>query len=457
MRKGHAQPLRPMRAGPSVAGMRNRQRLGLIQTQKLALNSSLQASISILRSDAAGLTRYLEEQARDNPHLNLGPPPVSHDWLPRWSGVFTAQGMGEAAELASAGPSLIAHVMEQIDALDLAPPDQRIALALAEALEPSGWLSGTMEAVARQAGANLPNVEAVLAQLQRLDPAGIFARNLAECLYLQALENDLLSPAMTLILQHLDVLATGDLARLARLAGVDEVEVRDCLREIRAMNPKPGADFAPDSAAFQPAPDLLVMAAGEGWSVALNRSSLPSLRVDATAKGSAAALSAARGVERMIEARNSTLLQVGREVVGRQQEALRRGLIALAPMAMADVAEALGCHESTISRVVAGTSVDTPHGTWWLRMMFSPALGGDGAPIVSGAAMRQHLAEVIGSEPRGTSLSDGELAEALRLKTGVTLARRTVAKYRESLGIPPAHRRKRQKLPPLGTKGRSKG
>ncbi len=437
--------------------MRDRQSIRLTQTQRLALNTSLQASISVLRSDAAGLTRYLEEQAAQNPHLRLDPPPEPQEWLPRWTGTFAPQGLGDAGEMASNSPSLIAHVMAQIEALSLSRHEARIALALLEALEPSGWIGTPVDAVAQRLGETLPQVTAMLERLQKLDPAGIFARNLAECLRLQAQEADLLSPAMDVALQNLELLATGDLARLARQSGLAEDELRSCLAAIRGMNPKPGAEFSVDSPAFQRAPDLLVRAEGTGWVLSLNRSALPSLRIETGAEARAGALTQARAIERMVEARNATLLLVGQEVVQRQQEALRQGQIALAPMTMAELAEALGCHESTISRVVAGTSLDTPHGTWWLRQMFSAALGGNGAPILAAAALRARLARLIGAEPRRNPLSDADLVQALAAETGITLARRTLAKYRETLGIPPAHRRKAPKLPPLGRKGRSKG
>jgi RNA polymerase sigma-54 factor len=449
--------LRVRLAGPSLAAMRPRQSIRLTQTQRLALNTSLQASISVLRTDASGLTRYLEEQAAENPHLKLGPAPEPQDWLPRWTGVFAPQGLGGVEELANPSPSLTAHVLAQVDALGLSWPEARIAMALVEALEPSGWLGEALPDLARRLGVGLHAVEAMLARLQTFEPAGLFARGLAECLRLQAKEAGLLTPAMRKVLENLGVLASGDLGRLARQVGVDEAEVRVCLGEIRGMNPKPGAEFASDSPAFQRAPDLLVRAEGEGWSIALNRSALPTLRVEAEAEGAVGALAQARAVERMVEARNSTLLMVGREVVQRQQEALRQGQVALAPMTMADLAEALGCHESTISRVVAGTSLDTPHGTWWLRQMFSPALGGMGAPIIAGAALRARLGRLIGEEARDRPLTDEALGQALEQATGVSLARRTIAKYREALGIPPAHRRKARMLPPLSTKGRSKG
>jgi RNA polymerase sigma-54 factor len=440
--------------------MRERPSIRLTQTQRLALNASLQASIQVLRADAAGLTRYLEEQAAENPHLKLGPAPEPQEWLPRWTGVFAPQALG-GLELSNPAPSLTAHVLAQVEALGLSGHELRIAVALVEALEPSGWLGESLADLARGLRVALREVEAMLVRLQGLEPAGLFARNLAECLRLQAQEAGVLTPVMAQVLENLALLASSDLARLARLVQVDEAEVRACLREIRGMNPKPGAEFLVDSPAFQRAPDLLVRAEGEGWSIALNRSSLPTLRIEAEAEvgaeAAAGALAQARAVERAVEARNSTLLMVGREVVQRQQEALRQGQVALAPMTMADLAEALGCHESTISRVVAGTSLDTPHGTWWLREMFSPALGGKGAPLVAGAALRARLGRLIGEEARDRPLSDEALALALARVTGVSLARRTIAKYRETLGIPPAHRRKARMVPPLGTKGRSKG
>ncbi len=204
-------------------------------------------------------------------------------------------------------------------------------------------------------------------------------------------------------------------------------------------------------------PDLVLRQEASGLSVALNRSSLPSLQIDPDAGGAAGGLAAARALQRMVEARNATLLRVGFEVATRQQEAFRQGLIALEPMSMADVAEALDLHESTISRVVAGSSIDTPRGTWWLRALFSQALGGNGQPVLSGASLRQRLARLIAADPADAPRSDAALATALAEETGITLARRTVAKYREDLGIPPAHRRRRKKLPPLGTKRSLRG
>jgi len=412
--------------------MTQRPRITVTQTQRLQLNMGLQAALRVLRSDAAGLTRYLEEQAVDNPALKLSPPPVPVEWLPRWGRILAGsdrQGPEwEGPEQAGAGPSLMGHVLGQIDRRMTAPTDRRIALALAEALEPSGWLGQPLAAIAVATGARLREVEAVLERLQEIEPVGLFARDLAECLRLQAQEEGSYDAVMAVMLAHLDVLAAGDLARLARLARVNEADIALRFRLIRAMNPKPGTEFDSLAVAHPREPDLVARAVGAGWEVTLNRSSLPGLTVEA---GEGAVV--ARGVLRMVEARNATLLRVGQAVLQRQHRALAQGAGALVPMTMAEVAEEVGVHESTVSRVVAGTSVDTPQGCWWLRLMFS-----GGAGDVSGAALRDRLAGLIAAEDRSAPLSDAALAAAL----GAAVARRTVAKYRTQLRIPPVHRRR---------------
>jgi len=455
--------------------MSQRQRIVIAQQQRLALNTSLHTAIRLLRSDTAGLTRYLEEQAAENPHLRLLAPeaPASGDWLPRWTGVLGPSQPGRAggAETAAPQPSLIAHVLAAIRALDLTRPAQRIALALVEALEPSGWLGRAPEVIANDLGLPTEAVGAVLDRLQGMEPAGLFARNLAECLVLQAREMGRLDHEMQVILAHLDLLAAGQTARLARLCGCDEAGVVARFRLIRTMNPKPGTLFAGASPALSREPDLLARLDAQGrWSLALNRSALPSLSLETPSETNAAPeaarqRSAAKALCSMLQARNETLLRVGQEMARRQRTALVEGPGALKPMTMGEVAETLGLHVSTISRVVAGASMDSPFGVWWLRQMFSGARGpgraarrgaeraGDsetaaapaegGGPVLSAAALRHRLGRIVAAEPADAPLSDAALAERLAEDTGVRLARRTVAQYREAERIPPAHRRKR--------------
>ena len=425
--------------------MSQRPRITITQTQRLQLNLGLHAAIRLLRADAAGLTRYLEEVAAENPALKLDPPPLPApgEWLPRWTRVFAAPDTGQP-EQAAASPSLMAHVLATIDRRITDPKDRAIAQALAEALEPSGWLGQPLSAIAVRLQVKPREVEAVLHRLQEIEPVGLFARDLAECLKLQAQDDGTYDAVMAAVLRNLDLLASGDLARLASLAKVDLSEIAQRFRLIRAMNPKPGTEFDALAVPRPREPDLLARRAATGdWEVTLNRSSLPSLRLIDPGAGGSAALAAAKSVQRMVEARNSTLLRVGREVLQRQFRALSDGAAALVPMTMAEVATALDLHESTVSRVVAGTSVDTPLGMWWLRALFSRGLGrpnAEGAQV-SAAALRDRLAGLVAAEDKAAPLSDADLVDLLS-QSGAEIARRTVAKYREMLRIPPAHRRR---------------
>ena len=415
--------------------MSQRPRIQVTQTQRLTLNLGLHASIRMLRADAAGLTRYLEEQAAENPHVKLDPPPLPApgEWLPRWTQVFVP---GEAVDRPSAGPSLLAHVLAAIDRRMKGAEERRVALALAEALEPSGWVGVPLLAIAAGLGVPVRAVEAVLLRLQEIEPVGLFARDLAECLTLQAQEEGSYDPVMAQVLGRLDLLAKGDLVGLAARIGVDVAAVAVRFRLIRAMNPKPGTEFDALAVAHPREPDLVARRGAAGWEVALNRSSLPSLRIDAGAVGGD--LGAARALQRLVAARNTTLLRVGQAILQQQARALEHGAGALVPMTMAGIAAAVQLHESSVSRVVAGTSVDTPHGMWWLRVMFSRGVG---EAQVAGAALRDRLAQLVAGEARGAPLSDAALAAGLS-RDGASVARRTVAKYRDMLGIPPAHRRK---------------
>lgn len=442
--------------------MSQRPRIQIAQQQRMALNTGLATAIRLLRSDATGLTRYLEEQAAENPHLRLSaaPPPEAGDWLPRWSGVL-AYGSAGAARMAepeaeATAPSLIAHVMAAVSAMSLGPRPRAIALALTEALEPSGWLGRDIEAIAQDTGTSPAEVEAVLTRLQDIDPPGLFARGLAECLRLQARDAGVLDRGMEGVLGQLELLARGDFARIARLTGLDEAGVQARFRLIRGFNPKPGTVFATGpglggGGQGPREPDLLARPLRDGrWQISLNRSCLPDIEVVPAERGSSAAeqARAARQILLMVKARNATLLRVGREIARRQSAALARGRTALQPMTMADVAAALELHPGTVSRVVAGATLDTPRGLWPLRGLFSGARGTGPdsdipGPQVAAAALRQMLAGIIAAENPAVPLGDQELASQLAAMSGVRLARRTIAKYRDEAGIPPAHRRRK--------------
>jgi RNA polymerase sigma-54 factor len=415
--------------------MKSRNRITIQQSQRLTLTASLATSMKILRWDAEGLSRYLEEQAAENPSLRISRP-LATDWTPRWTSAFALG--GPLREPASAAPSLVSHAMALVDRLRLSDRSARIAEALVEALEPSGWLGRPLAAIAEAIGASLREVATVLTRLQaEADPTGLFARSLAECLRLQAAEQEDLDPAMVAVLDRLDLVGRGEIDRLAQEAGLDAATVRARIGTLRGYDPKPGAQFQPLSAPVRE-PDLIAERGPQGWTLALNRSALPTLSL---AEGKGADRTAARDLMRLVENRNATLLAVGQEIMSRQEAALNDGSGALVPMTMAEVAAAVGLHESTVSRVVAGTAVDTPQGTWWLRALFTGAVR-EGGP--SAGALRDRLARLVASEDPAAPLSDEALAQALAAG-GAPIARRTVAKYRAALKLPPAHRRRRRR------------
>lgn len=439
-----ARQLRGGQPGPSLPRiMTTRPRTGLTATAGLTLSQGLRAAAAVLRFDAGGLTRYLEEQAAGNPALELASPPVAPgDWLPRWTGAFARGGGADLAGLVEAAPaSLHAHVAAALPRLCPDPADRLVAEALAAALEPSGWLGRTVEAVAAETGVAPRRVEAVLARLQGIEPAGLFARNLRECLALQAAEAGWTDAVMATLIAHLDLVAAGDLAGLARRAGCDAATVAHGLRRLRGLNPKPGTQFETAAAPVRE-PDLLARRTEGGWTVAANRGALPAvvLRPEAADR---AQVAAARDLARLVDLRGRTLLAVGAAVAARQTAALDRGLSALVPMTMADIAAATGLSVSTVSRAVAGTSLDTPRGTLWLRALFSQAPGrAEDGPAAG--AIRARLAGLVAGEPATAPLSDAALADRLAAATGAPVARRTVAKYRAMLAIPAAHRRRRR-------------
>jgi len=295
--------------------------------------------------------------------------------------------------------------------------------------------------------------------VQRLEPEGVFARDLAECLRIQARERGELDNVMEVVLDNLQMLANGDIAALARRAGSDAEDVARCLRLIREMNPKPGEAY--ESAPLRVhAPDVIVSPGKDGWIVDLNRSTLPSLvineeyaaQISAAGRGKAAeasnqfvtdAVGSARWLCRALDQRNSTTLKIAGEIVRQQSAFLTEGLSALKPLALKDVAEAVGMHESTVSRVTSGLLMATPKGCYPLKSLFSVSLATDEGDAKAAAAVRNMIQSIVAAEPAGKPLSDDAIA-AMVSDRGVKLARRTVAKYRDMLKIPSSSERRRR-------------
>jgi RNA polymerase sigma-54 factor len=356
-------------------------------------------------------------------------------------------------------PTLREHLVEQIgaDLPDIA--DRAIAFYLLDQLDENGYLRPEIDAALRL-GCAPEQVERVLARLQEFDPPGVFARDLAECLSLQLRDRDRLDPAMQALLANLPLLAARNAAALIRLCGVDAEDLADMVAEIRSLDPRPGAAF--DTAPVQPViPDILMRSQPEGdWLIELNPDTLPRVlvnnryyaRVTHHARNKAEReylidrLQAANWLIKSLDQRATTILKVATEIVRQQDGFFRHGVQALRPLILRDIADAIGMHESTVSRVTTNKYMATPRGLFELKYFFTSSIAAaHGGESHSAEAVRFRIKGLIDNEPPEDTLSDEKLVELLQ-KGGVDIARRTVAKYREAMRIPSSVQRRREKI-----------
>lgn len=465
------------------------QRLELRQGQSLALTPQLVQSIRLLQLSHAELLAYVQAELERNPLLQEAdrgedaPPPGLADFLrakqnsmetgfryvpgppPRPAGAAA----GAAPQAAAPGhaempPELeatLAHsssLPEHLEAqLDLATADPRLRTLgrhLIHSLDEAGYLTGGLAPVAEQLGIPEAEAEAALRLVQTFDPPGVGARNLAECLEIQLREKGLLDPAMRALLSRLDLVARQDFAALQKLCGVDREELAERLSRIRRLEPKPGLAFSP-AVVDVLVPDVLVRTAPDGsLAVELNPGTLPRVLLDrsyhAEIAGSVSkeedrrflsdCWQAASWLTRSLDQRARTILAVAGEIVRRQEGFFRKGVEALRPLTLKEVAEAIGMHESTVSRVSANKAIGAERGTYPMKFFFGAATGPDGH---AAKAVRHRIRQIIDAEQPGNVLSDEAIVRTLRAE-GVAVARRTVAKYREALHIPSSAIRRRR-------------
>ena len=447
-------------------------RLNLRQTQTLALTPELRQAIRILQMPTVELIQHLEQELELNPLLERADPPAGAPDAAPTGGEASAAGedggfepWGGAGEdepgrdIPSRGQSLREHLATQI-ATDFAEPgDRAIALALLESLDEAGYLAVDVAELAERLGAPEERLLALLPRLQQLDPPGVFARSLAECLAAQLLDRGLMDETMERLLARLDLLAGSDFEGLAARVGVDGPALKRLLATLRRLDPKPGLAFDPAMPETL-VPDLVMQPRpGGGWSVEINPQTLPKLIVNRryhaelvrTARGTEAAsyvserLASAKWLVRALDQRARTILKVATEIVRRQDAFFVHGVERLKPLVLREVASAVKLHESTVSRATSNKFMATPRGTFELRYFFATALpvGAEGDSIAA-AAVKQRIRELIEEEDPKSTLSDDRLVELLRAG-GVEIARRTVAKYRESLRIPSSVERRRRK------------
>jgi RNA polymerase sigma-54 factor len=357
--------------------------------------------------------------------------------------------------LEATATSLAEHLVEQLHGIS--GPEGMLAQIIVQQLDPNGYLAASLADIADDSGASVADVEQALRFVQSLEPAGVGARSLSECLALQAKAADRYDPAMARLIDNLDLLAKGRMNDLRRICGVDEEDLADMVQELRAYDPKPGSNFSSDTAE-QAAPDVFVRHTRGGYSVELNGAALPRLLInrryyqelksgpqDKTSKAwLSECLASANWLVRALDQRARTIVKVVSEIVKTQQGFFDRGAEALKPLTLRQVAEAIEMHESTVSRVTSNKYLLCDRGLFELKYFFGSGVAsseGDGEGAAA-EAVKAAIRDIIDGE--ADVLSDDAIAALLKQR-GFECARRTVVKYRESMGIGSSVQRRRQR------------
>ncbi len=465
--------------------------------QHLTLTPQLQQSIRLLQLSTLELNQELEQMLQDNPLLEReeeeennhavaevpvhtaeaeaqstdtsqseradAEPSTSLDETD-WNDYSAAGGDDDDSDYAQgsvAGASLREHLLNQLIVSPLSLRDRALVAALIDDLDDSGFLTQPLEDITASLQAELEElepeeVETALKHLQNMDPTGIGARNLAESLTLQLRALPVDTPArdvaMQLTTHHLDLLAARDVGKLKKTLGIDDAMLRTARALILSLNPRPGAAFSTDETHYV-IPDVYVRKVKGMWIASLNTDAMPKLRVnrvyaDILARhresgGSqlAGQLQEARWLIKNVQQRFDTILRVSQAIVDRQRHFFEHGEVAMRPLVLREIADAVELHESTISRVTTQKFMMTPRGLYELKYFFGSHVSTDNGGACSSTAIRALIKQMIAAESGKRPLSDGQLAEELG-QQGIVVARRTVAKYRESLQIQPANMRR---------------
>ena len=456
-------------------------RLELRQGAALVMTPQLQQSIKLLQLSNLELAQFVEGELRTNPLIEQADGEEDEDGAAEADeaavsaedaveanllGEGPAESRHQAAEsrgsgeanLPAPGKTLREHLIEQLHTDITHPIERLIGLHLIDALDEAGYLATPLEEVAERLGSSVAAIEPVLGKLQRFDPSGVFARSLRECLKLQLEDRNRLEPAMATLLDHLELIAAGAYEKLAALCGVSPEDLRHMLDELRTLAPKPGLAFDP-AIVHAIVPDVIVKRAPDGWHIELNAATLPRVLIDHSyylrLKGSARTredkayiaerFQSASWLVKALDQRARTILKVARELVAHQEAFLRHGVEHLRPLTLRDIADAIGVHESTVSRVIQNKFMLTPRGTFELKYFFSTSLESlSGGDAHSAQAVRHRIRQLIEDEDAASPLSDVHLAARLKAE-GIGIARRTVAKYRESMRLGSSVERRRLK------------
>ena len=392
---------------------------------------------------------------------------IEETYVPQSSNTFYEAGHGGSFDTLqpnidqtlSEKETLRDHLIRQLT-IDLTDPvDRLIGLHLIDMLDDTGYISSELDTVADVLGCTMDRVEAMLDRLQQFDPPGIFARTLAECLALQLADRDRLDPCMQTFLNHLDLLATHDLEGLMKACSSSAEDVADMIAEIKALDPKPALAF--DHSVAQPiTPDVLMWPRpGGGWIVELNSETLPRVLVNNQyhAQVSCKArtkrekqyimeqFNSANWLVKSLHQRATTILKVATELVRQQDGFFRHGVQHLKPLVLRNIADEIDMHESTVSRVTSNKYMTTPRGIYELKYFFTSSISAtNGGGVHSAEAVRHRIKAMIDEEQPKKVLSDDKIVILLKAE-GIDIARRTVAKYRDGMGIPSSVQRRRAK------------
>ena len=463
--------------------------------QHLTLTPQLQQSIRLLQLSTLELNQELEQMLQDNPLLERddeeaptpeegeAPPHTaeaeSTEAAPRevedtesattqddsdWSD-YTPSGNdddeADYAEGAISGSTLREHLLTQLIVSPLSLRDRTLVAALIDDLDEAGLLSQPLADITESLQAEMEEldpqeVETALKHLQNMDPTGVGARDLAECLTLQLNALPPNTPArdtaMRLTTHYLDLLAARDVGKLKKMLGIDDHALHAARALILSLNPRPGAAFGADDTHYV-IPDVHVRKIKGMWIASLNADAMPKLRVNRVyadilsrhrENGGgqlASQLQEARWLIKNVQQRFDTILRVSQAIVDRQKHFFEHGEVAMRPLVLREIAETVELHESTISRVTTQKYMMTPRGLFELKYFFGSHVSTDNGGACSSTAIRALIKQLIGAENGKKPLSDGQLAEVLS-QQGIVVARRTVAKYRESMQIPPANMRR---------------
>ena len=471
------------------------QNLKLKQSQSLVMTPQLQQAIKLLQLNNLELTDLVNKELEENPFLenqtseeitekfdeetndlndsfesgeSIKDEPNNEDFENRWDDEQSYSSFNHTPKGDSLDPgsvveqtlseklSLKSILKSQADLEFSNTKDKKISDILIDYIDPSGWITVDIREISSFSGYSIEEIENILMKMQKFDPNGVFARNLKECLSIQLANENLLTDERKTIIDNLELLGSGNLKELQKKTNFKEEQLKENIKVIRLLNPKPGSKYSDDnSEIFNP--DIIVSKNNGNWEVELNDSTLPKVTVneeyvseiekikcsDSDKKFITENLNSAKWLLKAIQQRNMTTLKISAEIVNQQKEFFEKGKKFLKPMILKDVAKKINMHESTVSRVTTDKLILTPRGVFEMKLFFSASISGTiEGESHSAASVRESLKKLITNEPLNCPFSDEILVSKLQSE-GINLARRTVAKYRELLNIPSSSMRRR--------------